>query len=92
MLGAAFVFGVRLAGPVLIALFMSATALAFLSRTMPQFNIMTVGFPVRIFVALTVAGLALGSCEDLMIDAVWDALETVRETFGLDPYPKGLAT
>ncbi len=92
MLGAAFMFGVRLAGPVLIALFMSATALSFLSRTMPQFNILTVGFPVRIFVALTVAGLVLGSCQDLMLNAVWDALETVREAFGLDPYPKGMVT
>jgi flagellar biosynthetic protein FliR len=71
-------------GPVLIALFLTAVALGFLSRTMPQFNILTVGFTLRILLSLGVAGIALTSCQELLIDAIWDGLDMVRSTFGLD--------
>ena len=85
MLAAAFILGIRLAAPVLIALFLMGTALAFLSRTMPQFNILTVGFTLRLLLALAVAGLAIGACEDVLLDAIWDGVELVRGAFGLDP-------
>ena len=85
MLAATFILGIRLAGPVLIALFLVGTALAFLSRTMPQLNILTVGFAIRAISALAVAALAMGAAEDLLLDAVWDGVERIRLTFGLDP-------
>lgn len=84
MLTAAFILGIRVSGPVLIALFLTAVALGFLSRTMPQFNILTVGFTLRILLSLGVAGIALTSCQELLIDAIWDGLDMVRSTFGLD--------
>ncbi len=85
MLAAAFILGIRLAAPVLIALFMVGTGLAFLSRTMPQFNILSIGFAVRAMVALAVAAVALSAGEELLLDAVWDGVEMVRTAFGLDP-------
>jgi len=85
MLAAAFILGIRLAGPVLIALFLLGTALAFVSRTMPQINILTVGFTLRLLVALAVAALAMSASEDVMLDAIWDGVELIREAFGLDP-------
>lgn len=85
MLGSAFILGIRLAGPVLIALFMLGTALAFLSRTMPQLNILSVGFTLRALVALATAGVAIGASQELLLDAVWDGIEMVRASFGLDP-------
>ncbi len=85
MLAAAFILGIRLAGPVLIALFLMGMALGFLSRTMPQLNILTVGFTLRLLLALAVAALAISACEDLLLGAVWDGVELVRASFGLDP-------
>ena len=85
MLGAAFILGIRLAGPVLIALFLLGTAMAFISRTMPQFNVLSVGFTLRVLVGMAVAALALGLSEQILLDAVWDGMETVRMAFGLDP-------
>jgi flagellar biosynthetic protein FliR len=85
MLAAAFMLGIRLAGPVLIALFMLGVALAFLSRTMPQLNILTVGFPLRLLIGLAVAAVALAACEGILVDAIWDGVILVRTTFGLDP-------
>jgi flagellar biosynthetic protein FliR len=83
MLSAAFILGIRVAGPVLIALFLTGIALGFLSRTMPQFNILTVGFTLRILLSLAVAGVALVGCQDLFLDLIWDGLEMVRAAFGL---------
>lgn len=85
MLASAFILGIRLAAPVLIALFLVGTGLAFLSRTMPQFNILSIGFAVRAMVALAVAAVALSAGEELLLDAVWDGVEIVRNAFGLDP-------
>jgi len=92
MLAAAFMLGIRLAGPVLIALFMLGIALAFLSRTMPQLNILTVGFPLRLLVGMAIAGIALHACEGVLLDAIWDGVVMVRETFGLDPARTRLVT
>jgi flagellar biosynthetic protein FliR len=85
LLAAAFILGIRLAAPVLITLLLMGVALAFLSRTMPQFNILTVGFNLRLLVALAVAAIALAACGALVAAAVAHAVETTRAAFGLDP-------
>ena len=83
ILSSAFVMGIRVAGPVLIALFLLGTALGFLSRTMPQFNILTIGFTLRLLVALGTAGLALAACRDLFVDSIWDGVAALRSALGL---------
>ncbi len=85
MLTSAFIIAIRLAGPVLIALFMLGTALGFLSRTMPQFNILTVGFTLRTMVAIGTAGLALSAAREVLLESVWDGMAMIRMSFGLDP-------
>lgn len=92
MLTAAFILGIRIAAPVLIALFLIGLAMGFLSRTMPQFNILTVGFSVRALAAMGTAGVALAACEGLFADAVMDALNTVRESFGVTDVVVGRGT
>lgn len=85
MLASAFSLAIRLAGPVLVSLFLTTMAMGFLSRTMPQLNIMSVGFQVQILVALGVAGVSLVAMEGLLTDAIWDALDRIRETLGVEP-------
>ncbi len=85
MLTAAFILGVRLAAPVLIALFLSGTALGFLSRTMPQLNILSVGFTLRALLTLGVAALTLTACQGMMLSALDDGLDAIRAGFGLQP-------
>ena len=84
MLASAFILAIRLAGPVIIALFMSSIAMGFLSRTMPQFNILSVGFPIRIMIGLAVATLTIIAMQDLMLETVWEGLDAIRAVFGLD--------
>ncbi len=90
MLTASFMLGVRIAAPVLIALFLIGVAMGFLSRTMPQMNILTVGFSVRAMVAMGTAGVALAACEHLFANAVIDALNTVREAFAINGMGPGV--
>ncbi len=55
----------RLVAPVLMSLFITTLVLGFVSRTMPQMNILSVGFVVRTLVALGVAGLAIAAADGL---------------------------
>lgn len=45
-------WGVVLAGPVLLCLFLATVVLALLNRAAPQINLYTVGFPLRMIVGL----------------------------------------
>lgn len=90
MLTAAFILGVRIGAPIIVAVFVSGVALGFLSRTMPQLNILSVGFTLRLLVALAIGGIALMASGDMLVDAAFQALSMVRESFGLDPGMTGL--
>ena len=91
MMTVAFVMGIRLAGPVLIALFLTGVTLGVISRTMPQINILSVGFAVRTMVALGMAGLAITASQEVMVNTVWHAFEQIREAIGVDPVATRLA-
>lgn len=45
-----FILGVRIAAPVILALFLVDLSLALISRVAPQMNILTMGFPLKIMV------------------------------------------
>lgn len=52
--GTIFVIAVKFAAPVIVSLFLTNMALAILSRIMPQMNIFSVSFPLKIGVGLLV--------------------------------------
>jgi flagellar biosynthetic protein FliR len=82
-LHASFVMGLKLAGPVMIAMFMTTMTMGILSKTMPQLNILSVGFIVRILVCLSAAALSLSDAGSVLVDACYDALDAVRNALGL---------
>lgn len=92
MLAAAFILGIRMAAPIIIAVFLTGVTLGFLSRTMPQLNILSVGFTVRLLIAMGIGGAALAVSGDVMVDAIFNALETVRAGVGLDPFDNKLVS
>ncbi|MDO9082135.1 MAG: flagellar biosynthetic protein FliR [Humidesulfovibrio sp.] len=49
-----FILGVRIAAPVILALFLVDLALALISKVAPQMNILTMGFPLKIMVGFLV--------------------------------------
>lgn len=54
-----FVLALKIAAPVMVALFLVELMLALVSRTSPQMNIMEVGFPVKIGIGFFFLGLLL---------------------------------
>ena len=54
-----FVIALKIAAPVMVALFMVEVALALVARTSPQVHIMEFGFPIKIAVGFFFVGLLL---------------------------------
>lgn len=55
--GMIFVFAVKIAAPVMTALFLTEVALGLMTRAAPQIHIMEIGFPVKIVVGFFFVGL-----------------------------------
>jgi flagellar biosynthesis protein FliR len=51
---AATEFGLRIAMPLLGVVFLETVAMGFVSKTVPQLNVLSLGFPIRILVGLVV--------------------------------------
>jgi flagellar biosynthetic protein FliR len=59
MLGSAYELGLRVAAPLLCIIFLETIAMGFIARTVPQLNILSLGFPLRIIVGMfLLVGLA----------------------------------
>ncbi len=54
-----FILAVKIASPVMLALFLTDTALGIIARTVPQMNVFIVGFPLKIAIGLFVVGLTV---------------------------------
>lgn len=59
LMGLVMSLGIELAAPIIAALFLSDVTFAFLSRAVPQMNVFVVGFPVKIFVGLSVFAIVM---------------------------------
>lgn len=75
-MGAVFLLAIGLAGLVLLVLFLLDLAIAFLSRTMPQMNVLLLGFQVKAIATLAVLPLALPLSGALFVRLLRLALET----------------
>lgn len=88
------IFAVRVAAPVTIAMLLAEIAMGFVGKTVPQLNILSVGFSVRIVLGLvvTMAGLSevgrgfLDYAGQAVLDAV-DALARLAPDFTPDGNP-----
>jgi len=82
LLATSFVLGVRLAAPAIIALLLTSVAIGFLARTVPQLNVMSVGFSIKIFVAVIVLLGTLPLASSALEDAFAGVFESIRGWLG----------
>ncbi|MEW6669178.1 MAG: flagellar biosynthetic protein FliR [Thermodesulfobacteriota bacterium] len=66
--GQMFLVALKISAPILIALFLSNLCLGIVARTVPQVNILMIGFPLNISIGLILFGLTLGSLSPYLID------------------------
>ena len=78
---AAYQLGIRLAGPILVAVFLVTLALGFISRTMPQLNILAAGFPIRIMLCFTMIIASLGMIFMLFEDGLQQVFRDIGMLF-----------
>jgi len=71
LLGAAFALAVKVAAPVLVTLMLASVAMGLIQRTMPQFNILSAGFQIRVMVSLLILSVSVVALVPL-IEAGWD--------------------
>ena len=64
--GLMFSLGTALIAPVMFCLFLVEAGLAVVSRVLPQMNVFVVGIPIKIFVAIAVFALTIGSLGQVM--------------------------
>jgi flagellar biosynthesis protein FliR len=71
----AFILALQVSAPVLVAIFLTTLALGFVGRTVPQLNILTVGFSLRVVLGF----ILIIFCILPAVQAFFNALE---KTFG----------
>ncbi|NQU08221.1 MAG: flagellar biosynthetic protein FliR [Candidatus Abyssubacteria bacterium] len=80
--GDLFVVAMRIAAPTIAVLMLYNASLGIIAKTVPQINLLIVGFPVRIALGLIVVGLSmtffqpyLSTAFDLMIENVYSIMQ-----------------
>ena len=56
-----FTVGLKIAAPVMSALLLATIALGIVSKTVPQMNILIVGFPLNIGIGLLLFGVSMST-------------------------------
>ncbi len=79
LLTSAFILAIRLAAPALIALLMVSLIMGFISRTIPQLNVLSVGFTVRVVIGLAVTAIAFSFGAELFTDMIAEFLGQTRD-------------
>jgi flagellar biosynthetic protein FliR len=65
-----FVIALKMAAPIMIALFLSNLSLGIVARTVPQVNILMVGFPLNICLGLLLFALVLTNLSPFLVSLI----------------------
>lgn len=76
-LSAAFELGLRVAMPLLAIVCLETVVMGYLSRSVPQLNVMSIGFPLRIIVGLAIIVASLAAIDETLVDGTVGALEAL---------------
>jgi flagellar biosynthetic protein FliR len=76
-----FSLGIRAAAPLLTALLLSNVILGLISRTLPQINVIAVGFGLNSLLALGVLCVSLGTVAWTFQEPIVDVMDKVQEAF-----------
>lgn len=81
LLTSAFELAVRIAAPVLCLIFLESFALGFMNKTAPAFNILSLGFPIRIILGTIALIASLGAINEGVLDQTGDVLNAMADFF-----------
>ena len=73
----AFELALRVAAPVRALVFLESLAMGYMAKTVPQLNILSLGFPIRILAGFTMVILALYVMSDVIMDEIDSVLNLI---------------
>ncbi len=82
LLAAAFELALRVAAPLLALIFLQTIAMGFIAKTVPQINILSFGFPLRILGGLVIIVLGLAILDEVVMDLVDETLTLISDWIG----------
>lgn len=77
LLAESFSLALRGAAPAIVALLLATISLGLISRTLPQMNIMAIGFGLNVLVTLGILALSIGGIAYLFQEQLGPAVETI---------------
>ena len=83
LLGSMVELAVRVAAPVLCLVFIEAATLGFVGRTIPQLNVLSAGFPLRIALGLAMLALVVGFMGHAFAGAMRETFAALARVTGL---------
>ena len=75
----AFEIGLRVAAPLLALVFLETLAIGFISKTVPQLNILSLGFPIRIMVGLGTIVVGVVVLQQVLVEFIDVVLATMQD-------------
>jgi flagellar biosynthesis protein FliR len=76
----AFVLGIQAAAPLMTALLLSNIVLGLISRTLPQINVIAVGFGLNSLLTMALLFLSIGAAAWAFQDPTLDVMQRIQET------------
>ena len=76
------VLAVQVAAPLLATMSLVALAMGFLGHTVPQINVLVVGFPIRALTNLLVLSLSMSGVARAVVDVVPKVIDQIRQALG----------
>ena len=80
LLAQSFELGIRAAAPAMVALLLATVVMGLVSRTLPQLNVMVMGFGINSFVSLGTLSVSLGAAAWLFQEQLDPMLQSLLET------------
>jgi flagellar biosynthetic protein FliR len=68
--GEMFLIAIKMAAPILVALFLSNLCLGIVARTVPQVNILMIGFPLNIALGLILLGVTFSNLSPFLVELI----------------------
>lgn len=82
-----FVVGIRAGAPVMVALFLAVLLLGLISRTLPQLNVIAIGFSLNSMVMMVTLAASLSALAWVVQDHADTVIATIRDAIVFDKPP-----
>ncbi|HEX2973383.1 MAG TPA: flagellar biosynthetic protein FliR [Tepidisphaeraceae bacterium] len=85
LLQSATSMAMQLAAPILVAMLITDVVLGFLSKTVPQINVMSAGLSLRALLGIVVLIVGLALTSDVISQGIWDSLREIAQAWQVVP-------